>query len=257
MGEVFGEYSEYYNLLYKNKDFHGEADYIDELINHNYIGAKNVLDLGCGTGRHAALLAAKGYHVHGVDLSDKMLAIAEKSKEQSDPKIRNRLLFSQGNICNLILGQKFDVITALFHVISYLSSNDDLASFLATAKKHLKPNGIIIFDCWYGPAVLSDPPVVRIKRMENEKIKITRTAKPVVHYCENSVDVNYQIVIKNKLDGTVVELKEKHTMRYLFHPEIRYLFSQIGLSFQSSHEWMTDKTPGADTWGVCFVGKNK
>ena len=141
-------------------------------------------------------------------------------------------------------------------MVSYLNSNDDLINFFSTAKKHLNPNGIIIFDCWYGPAVLSDPPEVRIKQIEDEKLNITRTAKPIIHYCENIVDVNYHIIIKNKFDSKIVELKEKHSMRYLFHSEIHYLFKQIGFAFQSSHEWMTDKKPGADTWGVCFIGKN-
>ena len=52
---VFGDnYSRYYNLLYSDKDYLGESRYIDGLIQKYSPGAKNVLDLGCGTGRHAA-----------------------------------------------------------------------------------------------------------------------------------------------------------------------------------------------------------
>jgi SAM-dependent methyltransferase len=256
MGEVFGQYSQYYDLLYKYKDYQGEADYIEKLINRHSPSSESILDLGCGTGRHAVLMAEKGYSIHGVDLSHEMLQLAENSKEQLEPEVQKRLTFSHENICKVKLDQKFDVVTSLFHVVSYLKSTEEMKCFLKTAKNHLKPNGVLIFDCWYGPAVLSEPPVVRVKRIENEEIKVTRIAEPDIHYCENSVDVNYQIFIKSKTDGVVEELGEKHTMRYLFHPEILDLFTRVGLSYQDSHEWMTDKPPGADTWGVCIVGKS-
>ena len=51
----------------------------------------------------------------------------------------------------------------------------------STAAKHLKPNGVFIFDFWYGPGVLTDPPVVRLKRLENEEIEVLRIAEPVMH----------------------------------------------------------------------------
>jgi len=44
-------------------------------------------------------------------------------------------------------------------------------------------------------------------------------------------------------------------MRYLFKPEIDFLFEKAGFEFDNSVEWMTGRTPGFDTWGVCFIGK--
>ena len=44
--------------------------------------------------------------------------------------------------------------------------------YLATARSLVAPGGIFIFDFWYGPAVLADPPAVRIKRLENERMKV-------------------------------------------------------------------------------------
>ena len=40
-----------------------------------------------------------------------------------------------------------------------------------TAAKHLKQNGVFIFDFWYGPGVLTDPPALRQKRLENNEMK--------------------------------------------------------------------------------------
>lgn len=115
--------------------------------------------------------------------------------------------------------------------------------------------GVFIFDCWYGPAVLTDRPVVRIKRLEDDDIEVTRIAEPKIHENKNIVDVNYNIFIKNKATGIAEELKETHRMRYLFKPEIDFLFEQAGFKLVESVEWMTGREPGFDTWGVCFVGK--
>ena len=74
--KAFGNYSRYYNLLYKDKDYKGEAGFIHDLIQKYSPGAKSILDLGCGTGRHDLLLAEKGYAITGVDMSEEMLLIA-------------------------------------------------------------------------------------------------------------------------------------------------------------------------------------
>ena len=124
-----------------------------------------------------------------------------------------------------------------------------------TAKEHLAPDGFFIFDCWYGPAVLSDPPVVRIKRLEDELIRVVRIAEPVMHPNENVVDVNYQVIITEKSTGTVEQLVETHRMRYLFFPELEQYLQNAGLSIIAASEWMTGNSLSLSTWGVCFVVK--
>ena len=81
--KVFGNYSRYYNLLYKDKDYKGEAGFIHDLIQKYSPGAKSILDLGCGTGRHDVLLAEKGYVMTGVDMSEEMLLIARSHQLNS------------------------------------------------------------------------------------------------------------------------------------------------------------------------------
>ena len=61
----------------------------------------------------------------------------------------------------------------------------NLLSAFEVAKNHLNENGIFIFDFWYGPAVLTDLPSARVKRLENEDIKVTRVAEPVLHSQQN------------------------------------------------------------------------
>jgi len=256
---VFGKYSSYYNLLYKDKDYAGEAGYVHNLIQKYCPGAKSILDLGCGTGRHDLLLAEKGYSVVGVDQSEEMLAIANSqllTKTETKIEIENKCstsTFIQGDVRNVRLNKTFDVVTSLFHVMSYQITNEDLNAAFETAKVHLKKGGVFIFDCWYGPAVLTDRPAVRVKRLEDEDIFVTRIAEPVMHPNENVVDVNYHVFIKNRANNAVEELREVHSMRYLFSPEIELFLSQQRLRLLASFEWMSEREPGVDTWGVCFV----
>jgi SAM-dependent methyltransferase len=252
---VFGNYARYYNLLYRDKDYAGEATFIQTLLQAHAPETQSILELGCGTGNHALLLAKAGYTVHGVDLSSQMLQQASDRVSQLPQELVSKLAFSQGDIRTIRLDRKFDAIVSLFHVISYQTTNQDLQATLATAKAHLKPGGVFIFDCWYGPAVLSDRPTIRIKRLEDEEIGITRIAEPLMHPNQNWVDVNYQVFIKDKNTGAVEELQETHRMRYLFKPEIELLFTDLQLEPIECREWMSNREPGFDTWGVYFVGR--
>lgn len=74
---AFGAYSRYYNLFYQDKDYPGEAEYVNGLIRKHHPGATTILDLGCGTGRHDLLLAKMGYEVTGVDRSEEMLSVVK------------------------------------------------------------------------------------------------------------------------------------------------------------------------------------
>ena len=250
---VFGRYAQYYDLLYKDKDYQGETEFIASMLARHAPAAKTVAELGCGTGRHAALLAAKGYAVHGVDLSENMLEGARARAAALPPDQGKRLSFSAGDVCNVKLEKSFDALLSLFHVVSYQTTNARLAEMFANAAAHLTPGGIFLFDYWYGPAVLSQRPVTRIKRMESGVIAVTRLAESDLHINESIVDVNYQVFIRDKACGTVEEVRETHNMRYLFASEIDFLARSAGLTLVESCEWMTGKTPGAETWGVCSV----
>jgi SAM-dependent methyltransferase len=250
---VFGNYARYYDLLYQDKDYIGETQFIHQLIQSNAPDATTILELGCGTGNHAMLLAKEGYRVCGVDLSAEMLQHANERRDRISSALATRLEFSQGDLRQVRFNRQFDVVISLFHVISYQTTNADLLAAFTTAKMHLKPGGLSIFDVWYGPAVLSDPPTVRVKRLENESIQVTRIAEPVVYPNENLVDVNYHAFVKDLNSGAIDEIRETHTMRYLFKPELELLLNQLQMQIVDHREWLTDRRSGLNTWGVYFL----
>jgi len=246
----FGDlYSQYYDLLYSDKDYGKEVEYIDNLIKENSNNIQTILDMGCGTGKHAELLCDKGYSIHGIDLSEDMLKIAETRRKDKEEK----LSFSHSNIQELNLYKKFDVVVSLFHVMSYQNSNEELIKAFEVAKNHLEDDGVFIFDFWYGPAVLTDLPTTRVKRLENENIKVTRLAEPVLHAQENIVDVNYDVFIEDKKTKEIVEKKELHKMRYFFDTELELICEEVGFSVEKKYKWMSDKNPNFNSWNVVWI----
>lgn len=252
--KVFDQYSAYYDLLYRDKDYEGEVDYIDQLIQQNQPGINSILDMGCGTGKHDFYLAKKGYTVDGIDLSDRMIGQAKANLSDQYRTVEDRLTFEKGDIRNYRNDKKYDVVISLFHVLSYQTRNEDLAAAFSTAKAHLKPSGFFIFDYWYGPGVLTDLPTVRAKRLENDQIHVTRIAEPIIYPDENCVDVNYTVFVKNKTSGGVEELKETHKMRYLFLPEIQQFISSRDQSIEQHHfQWLTFNQPALNWNNVSIV----
>ncbi len=253
MNQFGNLYSQYYDLLYSDKDYIGEVDYIDNLIKLHNKNVKTLLDMGCGTGKHAELFYEKGYKVHGIDLSEDMLKIANQRRKGKEDSLR----FSHSNIQELNLSDKFDVVVSLFHVMSYQNSNSELTKAFEIAKNHLNNDGIFIFDFWYGPAVLTDLPTTRVKRLENENIKVTRLAEPVLHSQKNIVDVNYDVFIEDKKTKEIAEKKELHKMRYFFDTELEMICEKVGFSIIQKYEWMSDKNPDFKSWNVVWVVRKK
>lgn len=248
MSVVFDNYSKYYNLLYKDKDYSGEVDYVCSLIKKFAPNTKTILELGCGTGRHARLLRDNyNFYTFGIDMSEKMLQQAKALG------IDCRL----GDVRSFKCDKKFDTVLSLFHVVSYQTSDEDVLNMFNTASSHLDMDGIFIFDIWYKPAVLSQIPEKRIKEMENNEIKVIRHCIPN-HIKEKSmVEVNYNIDILDKLNNQTEKLSEKHLMRYFSIDEIENFAMQKGIEIVHCEEWITGKSPSEKSWGVCFIGVKK
>ncbi len=248
MSQVFDTYARYYDLLYRDKDYSGESEYVAAHIRKQAPKSKRILELGCGTGAHAEHLARMGYTVHGVDMSEAMLARAEARKANLPPELAARLTFGVGDVRNVRMGEFYDIVISLFHVMSYQTTNTDLEAAFETASIHLKHGGLFLFDFWYGPAVLTQRPEVRVKRLEDDEIKVTRIAEPRMYVNENVVDVNYTVFIEAKLTGQVKQIKETHKMRYLFLPELQ-CYGAWKLKGSGSYAWMTGNQLNVDTWG--------
>ena len=247
MSQVFDAYARYYDLLYRDKGYAAEAEYVAAHIRKQAPQAKRILELGCGTGAHAEHFARMGYTVHGVDMSESMLARAEARKATLPPDVAARLSFSLGDVRTVRTHETYDAAISLFHVMSYQTSNADLVAAFETAAVHLQAGGLFLFDFWYGPAVLVQHPEIRVKRLEDNEIKVLRIAEPAMHVNDNVVDVNYTVFIEELASMKMAQVKETHRMRYLFLPELQY-YSARQFIESGSYAWMTGNPLDADAW---------
>lgn len=237
------QYSKYYNLLYADKNYHQEVDYVVSVLKHYHPQAKDLLEYGSGTGGHATLLKESGYNVFGVERSSEMASVARERGVECEV----------ADIADFKLERKFDACISLFHVISYITSNEKLIKVFSLTKAHLKTGGIFVFDVWYTPAVLHQVPETRVKKIENDEVAVTRIAVPEIDYVANIVGVNYEIVQRDKKTGNYSEFNELHNMRHFGVPEIELIAQLTGFELVKAEEFLTGKLPSNDTWGVNFI----
>ena len=243
---VFEKYSDYYDLIYKEKDYKLEAIYIHNLINRYGKNFKDILEFGSGTGKHANTLTKLGYRIHGIELSKHMVL-----KAKNVPGFTCQ----QGNITNIKMNKTYDVVLSLFHVMSYQITNKQLKDVFSNAAIHLNKNGLFIFDFWYSPAVNHHKPSIRVKRIRNKEIEITRIAEPKNMIKKKRVDINYSLYIKSLHNEKVDTIRETHSVRHFSLQEIDIMCKTHGFKRLVTEEFKTGKKVNKNVWGPCVLLK--
>ncbi|MFI5347964.1 MAG: class I SAM-dependent DNA methyltransferase [Elusimicrobiota bacterium] len=249
--EPFARAAEHYDLLYRGKDYPAEAEFALAALRRLMPGVKSILELGCGTGLHALELARRGCRVTGIDRSGPMLARARRLA--SSRPAAERPLFRKADLRRVRLGRRFDAAVSFFHVFSYLTSPADLTQALCRARDHLRPGGVLLFDCWYGPAVLARPPKPRTKRAAQGGRSVERLSSMRWERARNVVEIRHRFRARRTADEAAVEFGETHRLRYWFREEVEETLRACGFSPAGAAEWMTERPLGPSTWSACFT----
>ena len=112
MSSYIGRHAELYDLFYADKEYAREAAFVDHCLRANGgSGQGRLLELACGTGRHAVEFDRLGYDVVATDYSEDMLAQARiRSQVEGSP-----ISFQQFDMRELNLGQqRFDTAVCMF-----------------------------------------------------------------------------------------------------------------------------------------------
>jgi len=138
--DLFENYANKYEEEVYTKGTLGEVDFIEKEI--NYDKSLKILDVGCGTGRHAIELTKRGYNITGVDLSESMLKKAKEKAENLGLKIN----FIQGDARELKFNKEFDFVMMLCEGGFSLMETDEMNyMILKSATNALKDKGKFIF----------------------------------------------------------------------------------------------------------------
>jgi SAM-dependent methyltransferase len=114
----------------------------------------------------------------------------------------------------------YDLVVSLFHAASYQINNTEVSDYFRSAARCTSDGGLFVFDFWYRPAVWVQRLAIRIKRVSNEGISITRIAEPSIVTELVVVDVDYEVLIDLGDGSSLWSISERHTMRYDTLPEI-------------------------------------
>ena len=217
---VFGRYAALYDGFYGGRGYGSEVDVISSLVAGASSDKPSLLDLGCGTGKHLELFARRGYTCCGVERSAGMLAQARIRLEGLPVRLVH------GDARSVRLAERFDLVVALFHVLSYQEHDQDAVALLETAAVHA--SGPVFVDFWYGPGILNQGLERREARCELADGSVTRVATPTHDPERRLVDVRYDFTLVDA-SGRTERFSETHRLRYFFDDELLRFAAQAGL----------------------------
>lgn len=119
--------------------------YLHELLRRHTVNGRRVLDLACGTGTLATLLAADGWEVTGLDRSAAMLAQAEAKARRTPGSVRF-VLGDMRRLDGLVPADAFDLVTCTYDSLNYMRTEDSLAACFAAAAGALVRGGLYVAD---------------------------------------------------------------------------------------------------------------
>jgi predicted TPR repeat methyltransferase len=240
---TFDAYAKYYDLTYAEKNYVEESDFVWKILQRYRPGCIDLLEFGAGTGKHAGFLKQKGLKVHGVEISQKMIELAETE---------NFAQLFLGDMVDIELDIKFDFAFALFHVFSYLDSNRQ-SKFFENLSKNLNSGGIFLFDFWYKDAVEATLPEIRLKRIANSDFEFFRIAIPTLSTKNQNVRVDYSIFVKSVDESKFDLIEESHVMNYLEVSTLKRMVANHGFKLLEVSEMLTEVKPSQNTWAVCAI----
>ena len=131
-----------YDRLTNDVDYQQTVEFYREILARENCHPRTAVDLACGTGAVALILAREGLEVTGVDLSEEMLTVAsQKALEQ-----KNRPMFVCQPLQELRLPKGVDLAVCALDSLDYILDPKDCREAIARVYKVLNPGGIFIFD---------------------------------------------------------------------------------------------------------------
>lgn len=138
----FGPVAAHYDVLMANVPYDMWAGYYRLLLSQIDLDPTDVLDVCCGTGTVAELMADAGYAVTGFDLSAEMVAVA-RAKEA---EFQRGIVYEVADATSFDFGRTFEGAYSFFDSLNYIASLEGLRAAVARVGAHLEAGGSFIFD---------------------------------------------------------------------------------------------------------------
>jgi SAM-dependent methyltransferase len=253
VGTYASRYAQLYDLLYADKPYRQEADFVHTCLQRYCLGKSHqLLELACGTGTHALELEKWGYDILATDFSEEMLARARCKTIKASSKVN----FQRQDMRSLNLGDEtFDAAICLFDSIGYVITNEALVQVLQGVYHHLRPGGLFVFEFWHAGAMLHRYDPVRIRRWMVPEGEILRISETTLECAKQLAHVEYT-VYELRRDGTYSGFRESHVNRYFLVQEMAGWLSTCGFTpikwFAGFRE---DEKITEDTWHIVSIAR--
>lgn len=218
---MFSNSAEYYDRIYsKFKNYEEECEKIQKILQTQYPTASTILDVACGTGKHAQILHDQyGYSVDGVDLEEIFVETARENVPSGN--------FYQADMTNFSLGKTYDVVMCLFSSIGYVKTQESVIETLKCFRDHLNESGIVIVEPWFTPEVFI-PGKIHLTIADDEDVKIVRMSDSRLSGRISRLNFEYLIGTETGIE----RLSEMHELGLFTTHEMTDCFEKAGFEVE-------------------------
>lgn len=214
-------YAFFYDLLCSHKNYEKEAKALYKMFKaSNAEKSAKVLDLGCGTGRHARFLASWGIKVMGIDSSQAMIDEARK---------KNSGVFYKKVSLENYKGRKISFIYSMGHVVNYLEDMTALKKLFKNVYQRLNKSGVFYFEFWNLDSLLLKPPRSLTRHYRLGSLKVLRPLTPELDLDKQRMRFRYKIELR-KGNKKIKTFSSDHDLKIFSNHEIEACLKKTGFT---------------------------
>lgn len=248
--EAYTGFAEVYDTFMDNINYKQWADYVTDLLKEYHIREGLVLDLGCGTGNVTEQLAEAGYDMIGIDMSEDMLNIAMKKREESGHDI----LYLCQEMQEFELYGTVRAVVSICDCINYVTEKQDIIQTFRLVNNYLDPQGIFVFDMntsYKYREILADNTFAE-----------TREDSSFIweNYYDEEEKINeyaLTLFVEEKETGVYERFEEEHYQRAYEVEEMIQMIQEAGLEFITVYDAFTKEKPKENSERVYFIAREK
>ena len=281
-----------YDELMDNVPYDAWAEYLIGLLKENGVPEGLVCELGCGTGQMTRRLAAAGYDMIGIDLSEEMLDVAreqeygayegeddfdeeefagsasdageEFSSEADADTTESSILYLQQDMRSFELYGTVSAVVSICDSMNYMTSDEDLLQVFRLVNNYLDKDGVFIFDMntEYKYKELMGDTTIAENREDVSFIweNLYDEEKRLNEYCltlfaKVEAEDDEEENEENGRAALYEKYEEVHLQRAYPLDEVKRLLAEAGMTFVAAYDVLTHETPGPECERMYIVAK--
>ncbi len=259
-----------YDELMDNVPYDAWAEYLIGLLKENGVADGLVCELGCGTGQMTRRLAAAGYDMIGIDLSEEMLDVAREQEygayegdfeedEVEEDAAEPSILYLQQDMREFELYGTVSAVVSICDSMNYMTSDEDLLSVFRLVNNYLDKDGVFIFDMntEYKYKELMGDTTIAENREDVSFIweNLYDEEKRLNEYCL-TLFAKAETEDEDE-DGPALyeKYEEVHLQRAYPLTEVKRMLAEAGMTFVAAYDVLTHEAPGPECERMYIVAK--